>query len=661
MNINSKNFITTKTGEELPINLGESIAEYVNSRYTSFSTSRKNIEDVWMEAWSLYVGSPQAVSYQRQQVINSVGITNIDWRHRLNTGKAFEVVETVHGYLMGALFPNNDWFNLIPATSGYAQLARIVRKYMSNKLWEAKFTTHFNTFLRQLLITGTSILALPWRYEARPHKKNVKVEYPNEEKWTVVEETRVIQNRPDFETLDIFDCYIDPISPAPNEGDFIRRIVKSRAEVIQCIQQGYYSDITPYDICCLSPYGDIDPQTRKDTLKRFQGVDTPHEYSFHDNIEVIEFWGDIHVDGISYHDVCATVIGDTLVRFEPNPYWGGKPFVIGSCFETRHTPYSIGVLQPSLGLIHQLNSITNQRLDNLELAVDEMWTLKQDSVIRPEDVWTEPGKVFLVEDHNDLMPIQRGGRDFVVSYQEASVLEQSIDKNSGTGNLISANAARSGERVTAAEIQAVRDAGGNRLSNLHKHIEATSLIEILKRVYRSLQQFVKEPEIVRVSGMKPGEFNYFKVGANQLAYDFTLRPIGADHVTDSTKYLKDRMDFIQLVSQIPQMAQRIDFDNLLYDIVQHFGFDDPDSYIKVQEQPQTPEMTDPSQMSQQPSAPTSIEEQLAQIGGEPLKQAYLANMAADGGQSFLQNTYGIDTSQLNNNEQPINPGQPITY
>lgn len=638
MKVLKRNFNTTKTGDETPTQVNEAIVDYVRTKYEDFSAARGRVEETWQEAWALYLGTPEAVEGQRQNYLYRVGESNYDWRHRLNVGKAFEVVETIHGYLMGAIFPNNDWFSVTPTNSGYAELARVVRKFLSNKLYESRFQSYFSTYLRQLLVTGTSIMALPWRYETKAWKKNVKIERETESGWKTVEETRVVKNRPDFEVLDVFDCFVDPWATNANDGDFIRRLVKTKAEVINCISSGYYKNIEAYDVCCLSPHGGVDPESRKRVLRTYQGVNTTEPYSMTDKVEVLEFWGDVNLDGITYHDVYATVIGDALVRFEPNPFWAGKPFVIGSCFETGHTPYSIGVLEPSLGLLHQLNSITNQRLDNLELAIDEMWVLKQDSSLRPEDVYTEPGKVFLVEEPDDLQPVQRGARDFVVSYQEASLLEQTIDKNSGTGNLISANAARSGERVTAAEIQAVRDAGGNRLSNLHQHIESTSLHEMLRKTHRSMQQFVKDDEVVRVAGSKPGVWNYYKVDAEVLSYDFTVKPVGAGHVTDDSKYVKDRSDFLALVAPIPQMSEKLNWDNLLYDLVQHFSFDDPDSYIKPPEETPQPQAPSPGVEGQQGGG---LQDELYQLGGKALQQSMGDEFAADGGANFMQQILGV--------------------
>lgn len=670
--IDKNEFIITETDENITFRDDEEglIAGYVWSEYNRFKSAREQLEDDWLEYWSLYMGTPEAVTHQRDQVLKSVGEVNTDWRHRLNVGKAFEIVETIHGYLMAAVFPNNEWFNAVPMNPGYLELARVVKKFTANKLYDSNFRAHFAAFLRQLLITGNSVLALPWRYETKKWKKNVKVEravsdmfmseFGKKVEWETVEEERIISNHPEFETLDMFDCYIDPTASTPNDAAFIRRIQKTRAEVIQLIKDEYYETLTPYDVCCLPPTNTSAEDDEKRTLRRFQGIETPNPFSMSDTVEVIEYWGDVHLDAETYHDVVCTVIGHELVRFEQNPYWCGKPFVIGSCIPLTQTPYAIGVLQPNAGLLHQLNIITNQRLDNLELAVDEMWTLKADGVLQPEDVYTEPGKVFLVSEHDDIQAVQRSQNNFTVTYNEASVLETTIDRNAGTGALISANNARSGERVTAAEIQAVRDAGGNRLSNLHKHIEDTSLYPILSKVFRLMQQFVTDPEVVRVAGTEPGEFVYYRVGADQLEYDFVLRPIGADHVTDKERYVQDRLNFLQSVAQVPQMANLINYEAILYDLVQHFGFDDPDSYLVKPPQgnpiPGAPQAgSTPEQMPLPPAPGQDFLAQMGELGGAPLEAAMQAQLQADGGVQFAQDATGVDISSQVTPPLPILP------
>lgn len=650
--INLADYHHIVTGDETPYDMELSIANFITSRYEYFKDARREVEDIWLEAWSIYNGSPDAVDHQREQTLGTVGDVNNDWRHKLNTGKGFQVIETVHAYLMGALFPNREWFDLTPTNPGYAQEARIIRKYIAKKFKQGKFRVAFEKYLRQLLVCGFSVMALPWRYESIPYKYNVTVNKQPEHyetsksllskkrATTKVVESRVNHNHPEFECLDVFDVYIDPTANDPNESDLIRRVKKTRADIITGIQYGKYQGITAWDVVNLKPYK---PSDRTKRLTQFQGVNVDNPFHMDDTVEVIEYWGNVYVEGVTIFDCHATVIGERLVAVEPNPFWAGKPFVVGTVTEVTTTPYSIGLLQPNLGLLHQLNIITNQRCDNLELAVDEMWTLKQNSNLQPSEVFTAPGKVFLVDDHDDLRPVQRGAKDFVVSYQEAGLLEQTIDGNSGTGNLISANAARSGERVTAAEIQAVRDAGGNRLSNIHRHIEETSLIEILNRVYRSAQQFVTEPEMVRVTGSQPGQALYLSVDNEALNKGYDLEPIGADHVTDKTKYVRERQELISFVSQIPQLAQRLNYDAILNDILLHSSFDDPYAYIvQPQQQPQQPMVTPEQQMTPPEQAPpTEPTNPMYDIGGVSLQNAIDANIQADGAADLINFTTGV--------------------
>lgn len=659
MDVRIKDFNTTRTSREKPsAPLDESIYQFLVQEKNRYQTGRDVVQDLWLEAWSLYLGTPTAVEEQRKRTLYTVGEVNNDWRHRINTGKAYEVVETIHGYLMSATFPNSEWFSMSPNAPGYAQLSRVVRKYLANKMDEANFRAHYAMFLRQLLITGASIIALPWRYETRPYKRNVVVrkqvydpllDVEDEVREVqVVEEPRVIKNHPEFETLDVFDCWVDPSVSDPNEGGFFRRIIKTRAEVINMAEEGYF-DVSPLDIIEAPAYRGTESD-EKDSVQLFQGIETDVPYSMADKVELLEYWGDVHIDGVTFHDVCATVLDKQLIKFEPNPFWAGRPFVIGSATPTPQSPYSIGAVQPSMGLLHQLNIITNQRLDNMEINIDTVLLVRQDGVLNPEDVYVAPGKTIYVTDPNAVQALQLP-QNQNVTYTEASVLEQTIDKNAGTGAMVSANAARSGERVTAAEIQATRDAGGNRLSNLQAHIESTSLKPILNKVFRNAQQFVTDDELVRVSGRQAGEFNYFRIGADELCYDFTIKPVGSEHVIDRTKYIQDRISFLQAVAQIPQMAERINYEAILYDIVQHFGFDDPDSYIV---QPTDPNAGVMAQQAAMPISPGSVVTQgdaqalqaTASEVSQPLSDTVEANFKADGGRSMLQNTVGVETNPL---------------
>lgn len=655
-----------RTGKNaLPPDLEKQVAGYVAKERQKFSDARQLAEVTWQEAWALYIGSPEAMDELRANIVRTVGDANVDWRHKINVGKAFEAVETIHGYLMAATFPNRDWFSVEPRLPADLKLATLVQKYMQKKFEEGNFRAHYENFLRQLIITGNSVMALPWRYETQKYKKKVKVPKVKRPEvidldgkpyeWQVIEEERIIQNRPDFETLDMFDVWFDTNVPDPNQGAFIRRLHKTKAEIIEDINSGLYRDV-PLEQIHASPKKPQIGQNRNDI---YMGIDNSLDWSYSDIVEVWEYWGDVHLEGVTYKDVIVTTMGnDILLRWEQNPFWGGRPFIYGSYIPVMQT-YAMGAVQPNMGLLHELNIVTNQRLDNLELSIDQMWTLRADGLLQPNEVYTEPGRVFLVADHNDLQPVPGTNADYPITYQESGVLESFIDKNFGTPPLIGTGQPRGGERVTAQEIQAVRDAGGNRLSNVHKHIEETALMPLLSKVMRLMQQFVEDDELVRVAN---GDgYDYYQVGADELNGEWKLKPIGADYVADRQKYIQQRLDFLAAVTQIPQMAPKINYDNILRDLVTHFGFDDPDSYVVSSPGMGTPEAalppgaTDPAAQGQMmppggmpmiPDAGSDIASQLYDLGGAPLQQAVGTDFQAGGINKVLAEYMGADVSGL---------------
>ncbi len=628
----------------------EDVAAAVQSELLRYELARDAIEEVWLQSWAQYLGTPQSTTYLRSQVQAVVGDVNDDWRHRIRTGKAYEAVETIHSYLMAAFFPNQDWFTAVPvepSSEDNLMLARIVKRYVGDKLHEAGFQSEFGTFLRQLLVTGTSVLALPWRYDTVRARKYVQSEAPlfddlgtGDVEWDVSERELVI-NAPEFETLDMFDVYLDPSATDPNKSNIIRRLRKTKAELVQLVEDGVYSGITQEEISRMEP-SRVMESTDKQLALTMAGY-TTSELHTHE-LELVEFWGDLHMPGHTYYDVVITVLGNTVLRMEQNPYWCGKPFVVGTYVRTPRQPYAIGAIQPNLGMLHQLDIVTNQRLDTQELQINAMWSVVDDGVTQTDDIESAPGRVFQVGAHDSIRRIDMGRQEYTVTYQEAAVLEATIDKNFATGALIGANNFRTGERVTAAEIAAVREAGGNRLSGVHKHIERTSLLLLLCKVFSLMQQFVDTEELVRIAGSKAGEYEYYGVGREQLQHRMKLKPLGSDHVIERQKYIQDRLDFIQAVSQVPQMAQAIDYNRILQDLLMNWGFDEPEAYL-VQQQ-QAPE---------QLSGMEEMNDALNKMGGQGMVNMVQAEMAADGGTDLMQSAGLIPAEAPEMQDMPIPP------
>ena len=616
----------------------EDLASYVLSRYEIFQNARSEVEDSWLECWAKYLNTPETEGYLKSSALKRVGDVEVNWRHRLSSGKAYEAVETVLGYLMSATFPNRDWFGVEPVVPAAVdednlQVARLIKKHLTNKLDESGFKSQWATFLRVLTITGTAVMAIPWRTEYNNRRVRSKTVDPatGEETYIAEEVAYNVYDAPKLEVLSNFDVYVDPTVGDPNEGDFIRKFTKTKAELLQLIDEGVY-DFPKEDVLKISSDNGWDlSNTHKHTLKTFEGIDT-QPWSPSELVELIEFWGDVYDNetGECIKDQVVTLLNGEVIAWEDNPFWCGKPFIIGTYSKTGNSPYGFGGVQPVLGMLHELDIVTNQRLDNLELAINNMWTLRSDGVLQPEEVYTEPGRVLLVGDHGDLQPLTQQNQAWAVTYQEAGLLEQSIDKSFGTGNYISSNQQRSGERVTATEVAAVREAGGNRLSTVHKHIEETALIPFLAKLFSLVQQFTIAPVTVRVAGDGADEYNYFELEPTDLNMQVKLRPVGSDNVIERREYVQSRLEFVQSISGIPEVAAKLNMDKFLTDLLNHWGFDDPDAYLK-KESPQQEKVL-PTPTSGNPLVDAVSSGELPNVG---MANAIQSQLGADGGMGMM--------------------------
>lgn len=629
----SSNLVNTEAAQP---NLG-GVGKEVRKLFEDYKKARQVKEETWLEAWAAYIGSPEAIQHMRQRVAKIVGNVNDDWRHRINVGKAYEIVETINAYLMTAFFPNSDWFDVAPrADAGLEQAAKLARKFVQKKLKMAKFESYWEMYTRQLLITGFSVLALPWerRVTRRKVRREVVREVPDVltgellgvDDYEVVEEDHLDYDNVDLEVLDSFDCFVDPNANDLNKANFVRRMRKPKSEVMRCVATGKYPELDPMVVAKHS----AGESEKARCTSNFMGV----EYDPDQLVEVLEFWGDIAVDDHIYHDVVVTVIGTSVARFESNPYWGGRPFVIGTAIPVPTKVYGLGPLEPVLGMIHELNIITNQRLDNLELAVDTMWGMVDDGVTNAADLYTEPGKIVEMAEKGNVWPLTRD-TSFTITYDEAAVQEQNIDKAVGVGAYIGTQQGRKGERVTAQEIQAVRDAGGNRLSSIHGHVEETQLHLFLVKMVQLSQQFVDHDEIVRLPGEEPDSIMYVAFGPRELVYDYDIEPVGAEYIANQEKELTKTMQYIDLVAQVPQFSEQVDWESLLRIVTRKFGFnEDLDMFLKQAAQPMQngPEQAQPDPMAQTMS---EVEQRAYNAGGRPAVNAALGEVAVKGPQQAM--------------------------
>ena len=67
-----------------------------------------------------------------------------------------------------------------------------------------------------------------------------------------------------------------------------------------------------------------------------------------------------------------------------------KPFIKIVDTIDPHNFYGIGEIEPIEHLQHELNTIRNMRMDNINLIINRMWTVKNSADISSENYFTLP-------------------------------------------------------------------------------------------------------------------------------------------------------------------------------------------------------------------------------------------------------------------------------
>jgi hypothetical protein len=528
-------------------------------------SNRTTLNDRWIELWSLYKTLPLRLADE-----------DGSWKSKLNDGRVFEVVETIASYLRSALFFSDSWFELEAREPEIGEIMPIVNAFFRDALNGSNFRREFRIHLRQLLLLGFS---------------GMSVDYDDGE---LV-----------FNTINSYDLYIESTRRFDRNSYSFKRSYLNKSLFLEMVDNGELDVDDPEDFWEQQKAGF---DTDRASWKALDDI----AYTDADSVTLIEYWEPI--DKRLYKFVEDTCVGEEELDC--------CPWLITSIYELPNSAYGLSQIDSSIGLMLENNCIMNRRLDNMALSVDNMWLFIDDGVTNPDDIKSSPGKVIPVSRPDVLTPLYPPPNNFQVTYEESSLIDQRIDKNTGTGALISSGQYRSGDRVTAQEINAVKDAGGNRLTDLYEHLESDFIIPML-RWCLELCRKNKVKAVVKLASSESGIYDYFRMLPKDLEHDYSIRVRASQSVINRDRNIRKVQEFLAIVNSVPQFAEFVDYKNLYTDVLYKFGFDDPERYM-VKQEPEAPAA---------PSSPSSPLDALMQeagaAGGAPTQQA-LAGAAASG-------------------------------
>lgn len=581
------------------------IVNYLQGLLDDWKMARSGLEEDWHDAWASFISSPMAYDWlQRTGLYKHIGnsspcsdddVAEVDWRHRVQTGKGFEIAEIITAYLMQATFSNERWFSVLVTDQEDIHEAELIRKALLNELELSEFKLHFSDWLRQLVVSGTSAMLTYWC------NNNCAL------KFKAVSNSRL---------------YLQPTVPAQEADLFITHFTSRRA-LKRMI--GQYNMLDEKLLMELKDGTKGNEKSDMEHVRAFSGISETDEEEGakgSDTLTCYEFFGTVYDDMDFVGSNCRAILcGKHLIHFETDYEC---PVTVSTFISVLEQSWGISPTTASSGLLAADRIFLNSRLDNLYTSSQDAYTYREDGVI--DDDWkVYPGARIKVLDQEAIRPLPRGSNNLPLTYNEEAALDARINRNAGTIPAVGSGSMRNAERVTAQEVISSKQVGGTRMNQYHLNVERRFTNRLLQKAYNLLGKYgTKERKFQFDEYGQTYSIGYIPKEACSKAVQFKIR--GSEAVLAQDSELSRTLEFARAAAELtqvaPQLAQTVNWDYILKRMADLWGLAEP-SEVLVN--------------SANIGAEDTTQPQLTQ----PQQNAINANLAADGGATMveqLQNT-----------------------
>jgi hypothetical protein len=367
------------------------------ARYGAWASWRRSIETVWQNVYELFVasGSP----------------SRIETKSRIVVPVVFQILESALPKIINVLFGSPDWLGVTSRSTNKMVDQRILDAKRDLLLYQLDLNDYFSQFLiflKQLLMYGTSYFYVYWKVKREWVYENTPTRAPLTEMGTVIKENnltwerklvyKAVERRPCLEVLDIDTVYPDPDAADLDNATGV--YVRSRISLDEFKElcSGQYPVYANCDKVIETAKAAQDSQVVLQR-KSARGTSTPAPAARGTSVDLLTFWGreDLDGDGIMEEVHLVIANGCVLVKATRNPFEHQKrPIVRGVLFPVPNEWYGMGLIEPVIPLVYELNTIRNQNIDMNNLIINRMWKVDLNADIDTEVLFSGPNNIIKV-------------------------------------------------------------------------------------------------------------------------------------------------------------------------------------------------------------------------------------------------------------------------
>ena len=594
--------------------------QFFSGVFNMAKDARQPRENIWRKAWDLYNGDYDWSA-------------KADWQSKTNIPKVRDAVDRAAASFRRALVRIKRFYGIESETKIGVQKGLFTISLMDFWLDRANFTHEFTTGLKAGLITSSIIFKVWWNFEV---ENSLELEEATREKkiradGVVIGSRTERTSRPKrsekvvgklgLKAVDPFKFWIIPNT---NGKSCIERTESTMADITALSKKGVYSP---------SALKELRLGREKEALDnaeeaRREGMTASRQTPFAKPVELYHYWGDIYdEDGeVLMRNATFTMAGKDIVlrKPRPNPFMHGKPpYVWGTPYVVPFSTYNRGLVEDIIGIAEMITELSNLIVDGAHFDAIRAFQVDVDSLYNEREVseGIYPGKTLRFKGSENplgkpvVQPIEVGQVPASV-LGVLDYLDKEYQISTAVTELISGAPSRGGAR-TATEISQKGAQAQEGLDDAARTVEETVINPLLEKIAqvtyqyhedytmpRLLEQFPETAQMLQ--SLSPAERYIAMVGG------FQFKAKGISIMLDRAQSLDKIATFLQMVSSLPGILQKLNIDAMLEEIVVSLGWN-PQKMLASQATPSVTAANDQGNPSDEAGLPGAGTQTPAQV------------------------------------------------
>lgn len=545
--------------EEFIIRDKQEVLAELLSRFEGADDYRKPYEEIALRNFSLY-------RTQRREAIEG--------RSNLHIPRMYEQIDTLRSRIYKSVFSQRPYINFIPKVKATTTLedyedstrkADIASALVDMQLENTGIRAKGYDFITSYLLAPIAILGVGWRYDEKLVKrKQTKTELILDPfghamvdevgnpiiqtRVEVAEQREVAIDDNEVININFFDFWLDPKGECLDTSRYVfhrewltREDIEEKLIVMTAAHEGEGQAFSvDWDKVGSSDGLEEGREASRDEVG-LSGEDDDEKDQRLRMYEVLNYWED---------ERYSMIINRKELAYDgPNPYWrhSSKPFTIATYEPIPNEVYGMSAAEIVSDLQEEINTHRNQRIDNVALALNKMYSILRDADVDESELVSRPGGVVRVDDHDDIREL-RTTDVTSSSYTEEQIVKMDMENTLGVPSVV--RGVDSTRQETATEIVTKSSNAGIRFDVKIMLFEAMGLTRLAKLMDMNNQQFIDDDRLIRLVG-EEGIEDWRLVGPDEIVGEFDYRPAGPSVDPAANKELRRN----QLI-QVYELAMR---------------------------------------------------------------------------------------------------------